>query len=316
MAAAGTDVFRIGDQTLDRATNSLPAAAYFAQKAVAPLLELGAYEWLWLNQVDSLGDYSNLVRQQSGLMPSDFAAETEARDTAREALSRLAKSGAGNFGLHVQGTSEYPTGLRDAAEQPGMLWYQGWWDLVNSPRTVSVVGTREITDKGIRRTRKLVKLLVHHNCVVFSGLARGVNAVAHQAAIDLGGATVGVAATPISDFDPKADWRLQRRIATDYLLISHVPVLRYQKQEARLQRGFFAERSRTMSALVSATIIVEAGEISGTMIQAQAALDQGRKLFILNGCFDKPGLTWPAKMEALGAIRVREYEQILDAVCV
>ena len=310
-------MFRNEEPTLDRTTNDLPAAAtYFAQKAVSPLVELGAYEWLWLNRVDSLSAYAELARPRPGLLPSELAAESAARDTAREAIDRLGKSGAGQFGLRVHGTSEYPSGLDDAAEQPGLLWYQGWWDLVNAPRTVSVVGTREITDKGIRRTRKLVKLLVHHNCVVFSGLARGVNAVAHQTAIDLGGATVGVAATPISDFDPKADWRLQRRIASDYLLISHVPVLRYQKKESRLLRTFLAERSRTMSALVNATIIVEAGEISGTIVQAQAALDQGRKLFILNGCFDKPGLTWPAKMEALGAIRVREYEQILDAVCV
>ena len=302
---------------MDRQSNDLPtAASYFAHKAVSPIAEFGAYEWLWLNQLESLGSYAELARKRPGLLPSDLVAEAPARESAREALDRLGKSGAGNFGIRVQGTSEYPSGLRDAAEQPGLLWYQGWWDLVNAPRTVSVVGTREITDKGIRRTRKLVKLLVHHNCVVFSGLARGVNAVAHQTAMDLGGATVGIAATPISDFDPKADWRLQRRIASEYLLISHVPVLRYQKKESRLQRTFFAERSRTMSALVNATIIVEAGEISGTIIQAQAALDQGRKLFILNGCFDQPGLTWPAKMEALGAIRVREYEQILDAVCI
>lgn len=310
-------MFWIGDQTLDRQSKDLPtAASYFAHRAVSPIAELGAYEWLWLNQLESLGSYAELARKRPGLLPSDLVAEAPARESAREALDRLGKSGAGNFGIRVQGTSEYPSGLRDAAEQPGLLWYQGWWDLVNAPRTVSVVGTREITDKGIRRTRKLVKLLVHHNCVVFSGLARGVNAVAHQTAMDLGGATVGIAATPISDFDPKADWRLQRRIASEYLLISHVPVLRYQKKESRLQRTFFAERSRTMSALVNATIIVEAGEISGTIIQAQAALDQGRKLFILNGCFDQPGLTWPAKMEALGAIRVREYEQILDAVCI
>ena len=310
-------MFWIGDQTLDRQSNELPSAGlYFAHRAVSPIAEIGAYEWLWLNRVDSLGAYAEIARQHPGALPSDLVAEAPARETARESLVRLGKSGAGNFGIRVQGTSEYPVRLRDAAEPPVVLWFQGWWDLVNAPRTVSVVGTREITEGGIRRTRKLVKLLVHHNCVVFSGLSRGVNAVAHQAAIDLGGATVGIAATPISDFDPKADWRLQRRIASDHLLISHVPVLRYQKKESRLQRTLMAERSRTMSALANATIIVEAGEISGTIVQAQAAIDQGRKLFILNGCFDTPGLTWPAKMEALGAIRVREYEQILDAVCV
>lgn len=294
----------------------LPTASYFAHKDVSPFVELGAYEWLWLHQIDSFRAYAQLARNQRGLLPSELVAESVARTSAGEALRCLAKGGVGNFGIRVDGAGEYPARLRDAADPPALLWYQGWWDLVNAPRSVSVVGTREITDKGIRRTRKLVRLLAQHNCVIFSGLARGVNAVAHQTAIESGGATVAVAATPISDCDPKADIKLQRRIATEFLLISQVPVLRYLNQDPRQNRSFFAERSRTMSALVSATIIVEAGEISGTVIQAQAALDQGRKLFILNGCFDKPGLTWPARLEALGAIRVREYEQILDAVCV
>lgn len=296
--------------------NDLPISAYFARKTVSPYVELGAYEWLWLNQLDSFGAFADLVRKQPALLPSDLVPEPAARNTAREALTCLAKAGTGNFGIRVHGAGEYPARLGDAADPPWLLWYQGWWDLVNAPRSVAIIGTREITDKGIRRTRKLVKLLVHHNCVIFSGLARGVNAVAHQTALESGGATVAVAATPISDCDPKADWKLQRRIASEFLLISQVPILRYQRQEPRLNRAFFAERSKTMSALVNATIIVEAGEISGTLIQAQAALDQGRKLFILNGCFDQPGLTWPARLEALGAIRVREYEQILDVVCI
>jgi len=296
--------------------SELPLSAYFARKEISPLVELGAYEWLWLNKLDSFAAFADLARKRPDLLPSDLVPETVARSTARDALSRLAKSGAGQFGIRIQGSGEYPARLRDAADPPALLWYQGWWDLINAPRTVAVVGTREITDQGIRRTRKLVGLLVRHNCVIYSGLARGVNAVAHQTAIECGGATVGVSATPLSDVDPQVEWILQRRIATEFLLVSQAPVLRYAKKEQRLQRALFAERSRTMSALTQATIIVEAGEISGTQIQAQAALDQGRKLFILNGCFDQPGLTWPARLEAAGAIRVREYEQILDAVCI
>ena len=72
-----------------------------------------------------------------------------------------------------------------------------------------------------------------------------------------------------------------------------------------------------MSALTQGTVIVEAGETSGTLIQARAAIQQSRKLFILNGCFENPAITWPAKYEAKGAIRVRDTEDIkwgLDAV--
>ena len=65
-----------------------------------------------------------------------------------------------------------------------------------------------------------------------------------------------------------------------------------------------------MSALTEATIIVEASETSGTLIQAKAALAQGRKLFILESNFHNPSISWPAKFEKLGAIRVREFEDI------
>ncbi len=65
-----------------------------------------------------------------------------------------------------------------------------------------------------------------------------------------------------------------------------------------------------MSALTEATVIVEAGETSGSLTQARAALDQGRKLFVLDGCFRNPRLTWPARLEEKGAVRVRDYTEI------
>lgn len=140
------------------------------------------------------------------------------------------------------------------------------------------------------------------------------SATAHEAAIEAGGATIGVVGTPLSECENKPNSRLQRLIAAEHLLVSPVPVLSYVKQEERRSRLFRPEGGRTMFALAEATIIVEAGQISGTVIQAQAALQQGRRLFILNGCFDQPGVTWPARLEAQGAVWVREFEQIVDTL--
>jgi len=89
-----------------------------------------------------------------------------------------------------------------------------------------------------------------------------------------------------------------------------VPVLRYRNQTVPHNRFFFPERNVTMSALTEATVIVEAGETSGTLTQARAALYQGRKLFVLNSCFERMDITWPAYFERRGAIRVRESEDI------
>jgi DNA processing protein len=75
-------------------------------------------------------------------------------------------------------------------------------------------------------------------------------------------------------------------------------------------RLFFPERNATMSALTEATVIVEAGDTSGTLIQARHALQQGRKLFILDSCFRIPDLRWPSKFLERGAIRISEYDEI------
>jgi DNA processing protein len=109
---------------------------------------------------------------------------------------------------------------------------------------------------------------------------------------------------------PTDNRELQQRIAKDYLLISQVPVVRSSHQGPKQNRTFFPERNITMSALTEATVIVEAGETSGTLTQARAALKQGRKLFILDSCFRRPGLTWPARFAEQGAIQVRDYEDI------
>ena len=289
-------------------------SSVFAKPDMSPALELGAYEWLWLNRADSYAGIANLFRQAAGSLPSELASEEGARATAQQAVAQLARAGVTTFGVRVQGCGDYPERLLEAEDPVAVLYYQGWWDLIDAPRRVAVVGSREISDKGIRRTRKLVRMLVEHRCAIISGLARGVDTVAHETAIEAGGATIGVTGTPLSDCDARTDARLQRQIAAEFLLLSPVPILAWQEQEAQRPRVFYPERARTMAALADATIIVEAGQVSATLVQAQAALQLGRKLFILNGCFDQPNVTWPAKLEARGAIRVTEFEQILSTL--
>jgi DNA processing protein len=180
---------------------------------------------------------------------------------------------------------------------------------VHTP-SVAVVGTRKPTEVGLTRTRQIVRDLVKDGYTIVSGLAEGIDTAAHRAAIEFNGQTIAVIGTPLGQVYPKANAELQKQIAENYLLISQVPVERYDQQNFRGNRFFFPERNKTMAALTEATIIVEAGETSGTLIQARAAIQQGRKLFILNSCFESADLTWPAKFEADGAVRVRDYGDI------
>ncbi|MDR5671504.1 DNA-protecting protein DprA, partial [Burkholderia cenocepacia] len=98
------------------------------------------------------------------------------------------------------------------------------WELAESPRRVAVVGTRKVSPEGAARTRKLVRALVEHDFTVVSGLAQGVDTIAHETAISCGGRTIAVIGTPISETYPPQNVDLQRRIAEEFLVVSQVPV--------------------------------------------------------------------------------------------
>jgi DNA processing protein len=284
---------------------------FFANKPVNTRIEMGAYEYLWQQPQSSTKRLAELFEANPGSLPSDLVDGEVAQRAAAEVVRHFEKRGIKRFGVRINGTHDYPARLRDAVEPVEMLYFLGSWELAESPRRVAVVGTRKVSSEGAARTRKLVRGLVEHDFTIVSGLAQGVDTIAHQTAIELGGRTIAVIGTPISEVYPKENTELQRRIASEYLLVSQVPVLRYKAQGPSGNRLFFPERNKTMSALTEATIIVEASETSGTLTQARAALAQGRKLFILDSNFHNPAITWPAKFEKLGAIRAREFDDIL-----
>lgn len=277
--------------------------------SISPLREMGAYEALWSKEGMSFKKVSEVRGGSSEPALSDFVDEPIAYEFADRARNLIAKSGIDRFGIRVYGTWDYPARLYDATYPMELLYFQGLWELVYS-RSVAVVGTRKPSREGIARTRRLVKNLVDDGFTVVSGLAAGIDTVAHTAAIENGGRTIAVIGTPISEVYPKKNAELQKRIAKDYLLVSQIPVWRYSQYGPRGNRFFFPERNITMSALSEATIIVEAGERSGTLVQAKAALEQGRKLFILDSCFRDSRLTWPEKFAERGAFRVAEYKDI------
>jgi DNA processing protein len=281
----------------------------FESRAISPLQELGAYEALWDEPKTTFKTLSEKFAARPGAVPSDFVPTKKAHEFAAFVQEKFRSAEITRFGVRVHGAGDYPEKLRDAAHPIELLYYQGWWDLVES-RCVAVVGTRKPSPEGVARTRRLVRELVKDNFTVVSGLAAGVDTAVHETAIECDGRTIAVIGTPLSHAYPRENAELQRRIAREFLLISQVPVRRYEVQDYRMNRLFFPERNVTMSALTEATIIVEAGDTSGTLIQARAALQQGRKLVILDSCFRNPSISWPQKFADKGAIRVMDYDDI------
>lgn len=276
---------------------------------VSPFREMAAYEALWNTDKASFKKIAELFAKVPNSLPSNYIDENQIKYYSELLKQQLIKNSNIKPNIIINSTYDYPQKLRDAVEPIEVLYYCGDIEYLNT-RGVAIVGSRHPSDFGIRRATKLVRLLVEDNITIFSGLAEGIDTVAHLTAIENKGKTVAVIGTPLNEFYPKKNKELQLFIAQNHLLISQVPFIKYSLQDYRWNRGFFPERNKTMSALSEATVIIEASETSGTLIQAKAALAQGRKLFILQNCFENKSITWPEKFEKLGAIRVREYEDL------
>ena len=190
---------------------------------------------------------------------------------------------------------------------PDTLFLAGDLGLLARGPRVSVVGSRKVSPEGLRRARMLSKALVDHEMVVVSGLAEGVDTAAHEAAIEAGGRTIAVLGTPLDQVYPKGNAELQARIGREHLLVSQFPF------GYRTQPGSFPMRNRTMALLTDATLIVEAGEKSGTVHQGWEALRLGRLLFLLESVANDPQLSWPGEMIRYGA-QVLSRESLAHAL--
>lgn len=272
-------------------------------------MEMGAYEALWLRPGATFKTVGEWLAAAEGGLASVLAGEEEAERSAREVLRRFAVADAGGARIKLHGEPDFPAKLGDARHPLRAFYYRGDLDLLATP-SVAVVGARQLSEQGAARTRRLVRHLVEDGFTIVSGMAAGTDAVAHATALAMGGRTIAVLGTPIHKVYPRQNAGLQAVVAERFLAVSQVPVLLHEAKDWRYNRKFFPERNVTMSALTDASIIVEIGDSNGTFIQSKAALDQGRPLFLLNNCFRKKGISWPAQFARRGAVRATDYEDI------
>lgn len=206
----------------------------------------------------------------------------------------------------VRAQTAFPT-LNGAAflQAPPVLYAAGHLDLLHAPLRVAVVGTREPTDEGRRRAAKLGRQLAEAGVVVVSGLALGIDTAAQQGAIDGGGRTIAVLGTALDRATPVENAALQETVYERHLLLSQFAI------GSPMHRSNFLARNRTMAMLSQASVIVEAGETSGTLNQARETMRLGHPLFIMRSTVEDPRLTWPKKFIADGAIVLNDTAQLL-----
>jgi DNA processing protein len=175
---------------------------------------------------------------------------------------------------------------------PPTLYLAGDPSVFSSGSRVSIVGSREASDQGKNRAARLARALVSRGVVVVSGLAEGIDTVAHTTAIEAGGRTIAVLGTPLDQYFPASNRALQERIMREHLAISQFSKLGGAKN--------FPMRNRTMALLTEATVIVEAGEKSGTAHQGWEALRLGRLLFLMESLVSRKQ-AWTEELIQYGA---------------
>ncbi len=191
---------------------------------------------------------------------------------------------------------------------PVQLFACGDAGLLNAPARVAVVGSRKASLPGRKRVAKLVQALVERDVVIVSGLAAGIDTAAHEETLKRGGRTIAVLGTPLDEAHPAANAQLQAVLMEQHLVVSQFP------SGHPTLRSNFPRRNRTMALLCHASVIVEAGESSGTLSQGWEALRLNRPLFILRSVFENRELTWPEEMRKYGAHVLEDAEQILDVL--
>ncbi|BAS27490.1 DNA-processing protein DprA [Limnochorda pilosa] len=175
----------------------------------------------------------------------------------------------------------YPPSLSNVKDAPPLLFMRGSWQPMDEG-AVSIVGTRRCTPYGESVAAELGAALARAGVTVVSGLARGVDAAAHRAALEAGGRTVAVMATGPDRIYPPEHRKLARAIEAQGALITEFP------PGTHPEPYYFPHRNRIIAALSWATVVVEAGERSGALITADLALTMGRTVFAVPGPIHRP----------------------------
>jgi DNA processing protein len=206
--------------------------------------------------------------------------------------------------LLVPGDRQFPDVLTGIPDPPTLLFALGQLELLNRP-AVAVVGSRAPTIYGVEVCRSIVGLAAAAGIVVVSGMARGLDAAAHQQALALRGATIGVLGNGLGVVYPAANRRLYERMAASGLLLTEFP------PGERPNAGSFPRRNRLISGLASVTVVVEAAASSGALITAGTAADQGRDVLAVPGPITTPTSVGTNRLVRDGAIPYLEPEDLL-----
>ena len=205
--------------------------------------------------------------------------------------------------------TEYPCLLREIPSPPALLYYRGQVELAENQGItplIGIVGTRNPTEYGKRWTSKLVAALVKHGFGIVSGMAAGIDAVAHHSCLAAGGRTIAVLGTGVDTVYPYSNRQLYQQIEQQGLIVSEYPA------KTKPDRGNFPARNRIIAGLCRAVLIMEAPQRSGALITARFANDFCRDVYVLPGSLDSPQSWGCLELLNRGAHVILSAEHLLE----
>jgi len=217
-------------------------------------------------------------------------------------MEKIDRYGVKVFTCHDPG---YPTRLKEIYDYPPLIYVRGSL-LPEDEWCLAVVGTRRATVYGRQVTEEIVADLAKSKITIVSGLAKGIDSVAHNSALEAGGRSIAICACGLDTVYPSENVNLARRIMRQGALISEYPL------GTRPRADNFPRRNRIMSGMSLGVLVVEAGESSGAMITAHLALEQNREVLAIPGSILSPASRGTNHLIQEGAKLVGDYTDILE----
>ncbi|WOV93527.1 MAG: DNA-processing protein DprA [Candidatus Nitrosoabyssus spongiisocia] len=191
---------------------------------------------------------------------------------------------------------------------PDKIYTKGDTDIALLRPKVSVIGVRKASPEGLEYARDITKKLVAKHVVIVSGLAEGIDTVAHETAMNNGGKTIAVIGTPLNKTFPAKNFKLQQKIMKNHLVITQ-----FANNHPILPQNFIM-RNKIMALISDASIIVEAGKTSGTIHQGWEGLRLGRLVFLTKNVINNCKSEWADEMMKYGAIELDELDDIFQVL--
>lgn len=278
--------------------------------------------WIWLSRINGIGARKFLsIYEHFGDIEKVYSAKEidfygisniNKRDVnhilknknLEETIEYMKKLKKQKVGLLLYKDNNYPTLLKEIYDPPAVLYYKG--NMKIDDIAISIVGSRKASYYGLKMAKKLAYELASLGVTIVSGMAKGIDTYAHKGAIEAGGKTIAVLGCGVDVIYPIENSDLMKEIETKGLILSECPLSTLPKANN------FPVRNRIISGLSLGTIIIEAGEKSGSLITAEFALEQGRNVYAIPGNIDSQTSKGTNNLIKEGAKVVTSVEDIIE----